>query len=881
MKNKIFAIIFSLLICSMAALGFVACNGGGDGSDSGSSGDNSGISSDSGSSDEPIEEVCSHEYSDWTVKTAATCTQKGEEVRTCSKCNDEQTQEIDALGHNSEGTVAHKDADCTNDGVEGGTYCTRCNEGKEAAETVIPALGHDTENAELLYDDDEHWQICNTCNEKANKTAHSYADETHYCICGKADPDWTFTYNDETQTYTLTSYSGSQNSLVLFDNYDDGTNGLHTVSEIAANAFKRNSSLKSITFNSELTKIGKSAFEECSALQSVTFGANLEEIGDSAFNHCSALQSITFADNSKIKELGFYVFGHCYSLKSVNFGANCSLETIGNHAFSQAYALTSIDIPSSVKTLDAYAFSQTTTLATINFSENCNLESIGENAFWNSGLVTFTVPASLKSVHKYAFSDCDKLVEVINLGTETIEKGSDSFGGIAKNAKIVVNGSTESKIVFSDSGFIFFTYDEPDATANGTLTTNYLLGYVGSETSLVLPENYNGNPYVLYSGALKENNSLKSVTIPKNIAISEYAFYGCTALKTVVFAEDYALNTIGEYAFAHCSSLEFVTLPSSLTSISASLFRECKSLKSITIPKGVTELCRYAFYRCFALTDVVFEAESELTSIGNSAFANCYALISFTVPAKVTVIDSDAFYLCESLIEVFNFSALTIEVGSSENGGIAENAFVVSTNGTSSIVTDTNGYRFFTTGDKTYLVGYVGTQTSLILPESYNGEAYELKHSVFEDNEAIKSVFIPKNLALSDDTFYGCSSLETVTFADGYEAEYIGEYAFSYCTSLKSITIPASIKTLGGRAFSGCSALETITFEEGCVIESIGVSALWNCTALTTINYPKDIAEWLYGITKGDGWYCESGEFTFVCNDGVYSKEELLSLEQQ
>lgn len=36
---------------------------------------------------------------EWTVKTAPTCTEKGVEHRLCTKCDAEQTREIDALGH--------------------------------------------------------------------------------------------------------------------------------------------------------------------------------------------------------------------------------------------------------------------------------------------------------------------------------------------------------------------------------------------------------------------------------------------------------------------------------------------------------------------------------------------------------------------------------------------------------------------------------------------------------------------------------------------------------------------------------------------------------------------------------------------------------------
>jgi len=40
-----------------------------------------------------------HVWGEWTVKTAPTCTEKGVEHRLCTKCDAEQTREMDALGH--------------------------------------------------------------------------------------------------------------------------------------------------------------------------------------------------------------------------------------------------------------------------------------------------------------------------------------------------------------------------------------------------------------------------------------------------------------------------------------------------------------------------------------------------------------------------------------------------------------------------------------------------------------------------------------------------------------------------------------------------------------------------------------------------------------
>ena len=66
------------------------------------------------------------------------------EGKHCSVCNEVLVAQtvVDALGHNTEGTVEHKDATCTEAGVVGGTYCTRCDNGKAAAEATIDALGH-------------------------------------------------------------------------------------------------------------------------------------------------------------------------------------------------------------------------------------------------------------------------------------------------------------------------------------------------------------------------------------------------------------------------------------------------------------------------------------------------------------------------------------------------------------------------------------------------------------------------------------------------------------------------------------------------------------------------------------------------------------------
>ena len=84
-----------------------------------------------------------HDWSEWTVTTSPTCTEKGEEKRTCKRdgCNATETRKIDAAGHTSV-EVAEQPATCTEPGHTAGTKCSVCGATLSGMEE-IPALGHD------------------------------------------------------------------------------------------------------------------------------------------------------------------------------------------------------------------------------------------------------------------------------------------------------------------------------------------------------------------------------------------------------------------------------------------------------------------------------------------------------------------------------------------------------------------------------------------------------------------------------------------------------------------------------------------------------------------------------------------------------------------
>ena len=74
-----------------------------------------------------------------------------------------------------------------------------------------------------------------------------------------------------------------------------------------------------------------------------------------------------------------------------------------------------------------------------------------------------------------------------------------------------------------------------------------------------------------------------------------------------------------------------------------------------------------------------------------------------------------------------------------------------------------------------------------------------------------------------------------------YSVTSIGQYTFTDCSGLTSVTIPNSITSIGFAAFAGCSGLTSVTIPNS--VTSIGQSAFQGCTGLTKVNI-TDIAAW-------------------------------------
>ena len=120
-----------------------------------------------------------HDWSgEWVVTKNPTCTKKGIETLTCTRCDKTKTREIDALGH---GVVVDPavPATCTKDGLSEGSHCDRCGKVLKKQETVVKPH----------YDGDNDGK-CDMCGKEIK---HS-TDLNCNCICHKQFPLMKFKY---------------------------------------------------------------------------------------------------------------------------------------------------------------------------------------------------------------------------------------------------------------------------------------------------------------------------------------------------------------------------------------------------------------------------------------------------------------------------------------------------------------------------------------------------------------------------------------------------------------------------------------------------------------------------------------------------------------
>lgn len=125
---------------------------------------------------------------------------------------------------------------------------------------------------------------------------------------------------------------------------------------------------------------------------------------------------------------------------------------------------------------------------------------------------------------------------------------------------------------------------------------------------------------VIGDDALTDSVIMRTVTevIDQHInTISDYTFYGCAALKTVIGTNVTGIRTD---CFTGCTALETVSFP--VLKVMDGYFRNCTALKNVDLPQVKDIRKQYAFEKCTALERIDLPL---CTHIGVGKNYSCYA----------------------------------------------------------------------------------------------------------------------------------------------------------------------------------------------------------------------------------------------------------------
>ena len=246
------------------------------------------------------------------------------------------------------------------------------------------------------------------------------------------------------------------------------------------------------------------------------------------------------------------------------------------------------------------------------------------------------------------------------------------------------------------------------------------------------------------------------------------------------------VKKIDRWAFRNCSNLKSISLPGNVTSVEIGAFEGCSNIETVTLVNCAITGDFGGLLGSRALKCINVVGESHLYSSINGVLFNKEQTkligypkgkldVSYVIPSSVTSIGEGAFSACSRL-------------------------------------------------------------TSIIIPNSVTSIGdYAFKNSV-----KLKNIIIPDSVIdVGQSAFYGCAGLTAATIL----SSSIGEYAFCRCNILETVTFGDNIGEIAQSTFDNCHFLKSVYLPAN--LKSVGFAAFFGVPSLESVYYAGTIEQWI------------------------------------
>ena len=620
------------------------------------------------------------------------------------------------------------------------------------------------------------------------------------------------------------------------------------IDTIGANVFNACSSLTTVNLPKTLV-VANRVFRGCTSLTSVNM-PEVNQIGESAFYGCISLSAVDFP---KVVQIGKSTFSSCEGLKNVSIP---KLIRVPINAFYACSALETLHLPL-VNYVEEVGFFNCISLKHIN---GPLVSHIGKEAF--SGCISLTDVsfAGLKVIGNQSFINCSALVE-LHLGAAPPTVGSNAFKN-CHSSRFLHFIDTDGNLLTGDA--LTVAYDAYKAAADGKITDELWWGWCFA-TSISIKVN-NGNSITansLETAIATSDISLNDVTridvVDGRVTAADWQFLknqrtnlsrlSTFNIQNAVAVADIPATTADEPYFGQALERLFLK---GICNIGASAFEGCTNLVQARLLNRAAipaiSIGDRAFAKCTSLSLLMLPSVPPL--VVNNAFVGANATRRFLQfvnfdgqPLVGTLSNAQNAYRAvddgDTSDDKWYGWNIVPELTISVNGGNAKTAgsfeMAIAACGVPlpdiTSIEITRGY--FTTTDWTYLKQQRDNLNKLM--EFAIAESIDAVDNIPSTAQTlpyfgpnIEKVSVAKIYSVGSYAFEGCTNLNSVHLPN---AKNINSYAFSKCTSLSYIGLP-NVTTIELYAFQECDRLANISLPK---LTELGAYVFFKCSSLTNI----------------------------------------------